>query len=775
MRTRTLSAISLPSCPFTETSNVSSLYVSVPLLVQHERVAEGNRVAVQVNLPTGLQVVTINLPELVFQRVLERRDVLVLDAVALSEFNNRAGTRRAEQLAELKDVVQARVNRLAGTLVESGISVRILFEEGLVGMRGISTLGREAGSASLDAGVSWDESLSQAHSVQFYEDDDFLVDGLSRFIGAALLAGDSAVVIATKYHRNGLTRLLTRRGLDLMPAVKRGQYLTLDAAETLSKFMVDGLPDGARFSHVIGSVISQLRSAAQPPQQRVAAFGEMVALLWAEGKWDAAIQLEQLWNELAQTHSFHLHCAYPIHFFAQEKHGELLQMLCSQHSHVVPTEAYTTLASDEQRRRSVIFLQQKAQALETEIRERKEADQLRLESEERLRLAQQVAGIGSFEWNIETNVARWTPELEVMHGLQPGGFAGTQKAWEELLHPDDRSEVLKLVAMGFETGAPVQGEWRVVWPDGSIHWIAGKWQVIRDDSARPVRVTGASIDVTQQKKLEENLRTSEKLAAVGRLAATIAHEINNPLEAVTNLIYLARKQPDLPDKLKNYLGCADRELRRVSHIARQTLGFYRDSSQPVEFRVASATDDVLTIYSNRLKNKALHIEKRIQRGLTACTAQGEFKQILSNLIANAIDACNERGRILIRARATRHLRAGGDGIRVTIADDGVGISPENKRRLFSPFFTTKEEVGTGLGLWVTKDLIEKRGGSIRFRSQIRTKSGTIMSFFVPKQFTPLHKGLIAQVESGKTESRATQQVDTEAQLHHPVREVGDNR
>src|SRR5262249_148809 len=125
-------------------------------------------------------------------------------------------------------------------------------------------------------------------------------------------------------------------------------------------------------------------------------------------------------------------------------------------------------------------------------------------------------------------------------------------------------------------------------------------------------------------------------------------------------------------------------------------GFYRDNSQPVEFGVAGATEDVLTIYESRLKYKALCVEKRIQRGLIACTALGEFKQILSNLIANAIDACNKRGRILIRARAARHCPSGHDGIRVTIADDGVGIAPEHKQKLFAPFFTTKGEVGTGL-------------------------------------------------------------------------------
>jgi len=181
-------------------------------------------------------------------------------------------------------------------------------------------------------------------------------------------------------------------------------------------------------------------------------------------------------------------------------------------------------------------------------------------------------------------------------------------------------------------------------------------------------------------------------------------------------------------------------LRRVSHIARQTLGFYRDNSQPVEVGVAGAVGDVLSIYEGRLKYKGLHIEKRIHPDLVVWTAQGEFKQILSNLIGNAIDASREGGRILICARATRHLQLGQHGIRVTVADDGLGISAEDKQKLFTPFFTTKREVGTGLGLWITKDLIEKKGGSIRFRS--RENSGTAMSFFIPAQLSAASPNLL---------------------------------
>jgi PAS domain S-box-containing protein len=255
---------------------------------------------------------------------------------------------------------------------------------------------------------------------------------------------------------------------------------------------------------------------------------------------------------------------------------------------------------------------------------------------------------------------------------------------------------------------------------------------IRDQTGKVIGAAKIARDITQQKKMEEAIQLSERLASLGKLAATVAHEINNPLEAVTNFIYLARHQPDLPEKVKYYLGYADQELGRVAHIARQTLGFYRDNSRPTLVTVSDVMDDVLTIYDRKFKYKSLSVERRIEHGLTVYTLQGELKQILSNLIANAIDACEENGRIVIHARNSHDFMSGRYGIRLTIADTGMGIPERNKSRLFAPFFTTKKDVGTGLGLWITKDLLEKKGGHIRVRSRNSKPSGTIMSIYLPQ-------------------------------------------
>ncbi len=262
---------------------------------------------------------------------------------------------------------------------------------------------------------------------------------------------------------------------------------------------------------------------------------------------------------------------------------------------------------------------------------------------------------------------------------------------------------------------------------------------VRDQNGKIVGAAKILRDITQQKRMEAALHMSERLASVGRMAATVAHEINNPLEAITNYIYLAKHQPGLTEKSKSYLNSADKELARVAHIAQQTLGFYRDNSEATSFAASEVVADVLAIYERKLKLKNLKIEKQIEPSLTLYAVKGELKQILSNLIANAIDASGEDGVIALRARASVDLRSHRDGVRIAVADHGSGISKEDQKNIFLPFFTTKKNIGTGLGLWITKDLLEKRGGSIRFRSSNVPPTGTVMSIFLPSELPAIQQ------------------------------------
>jgi signal transduction histidine kinase len=233
--------------------------------------------------------------------------------------------------------------------------------------------------------------------------------------------------------------------------------------------------------------------------------------------------------------------------------------------------------------------------------------------------------------------------------------------------------------------------------------------------------------------MESALHISERLASVGRLAATIAHEINNPLEAVTNFIYLARQSPDLPENVQEYLRIADHELGRVAHVAQQTLGFYRDTTFPVEVSVPKVVDDVFTIFGSKLRYKNITLETRISPDLKISALQGQFKQVLLNLAANAIDASRQNGHIVVAAHLFNQLHEGRKTLMLTLADNGTGIAKADRGKIFEPFFTTKKDVGTGLGLWITRDLLEKKGGHIRFRSRTGKHSGTAMTIFLPEE------------------------------------------
>lgn len=202
------------------------------------------------------------------------------------------------------------------------------------------------------------------HAVQFYEQDEFLLEGVTRFVAVGISDGDCSIVIATKPHRVDLEARLVRRGLDLNAARRRGSYIALDAAETLSKFMVADRPDAAKFQQVVGALIQ--RSVQGPPLRRVRAFGEMVALLWADGKAEAAIEVERLWNELARRQTFSLLCGYPMKAFAGTAHGSSFAAVNAAHTHVAPTESFLELDPDE-RLRAVAELQQRVATLETQL------------------------------------------------------------------------------------------------------------------------------------------------------------------------------------------------------------------------------------------------------------------------------------------------------------------------------------------------------------------------------------------------------------------------
>jgi PAS domain S-box-containing protein len=278
----------------------------------------------------------------------------------------------------------------------------------------------------------------------------------------------------------------------------------------------------------------------------------------------------------------------------------------------------------------------------------------------------------------------------------------------ELIHPEDQAEVRSAVVEMLATRGPLHMEYRVIFPNGELHWseargtpVPGKLPIWR----------GVTFDITERKLAESALLRSEKLAAMGRLASTVAHEINNPLEAVTNLLYLARSEAEPGSASQSYLATAEAELARLSDITRLTLGFVRNSSNPRNVDPAETFDEVLSIFRHRFEMKNIRVECSYEMGVAIHIAAHELRQIVTNLISNAADALAESGAVL----SIRLSRADGIAL-LMVEDNGSGISEANQRRIFEPFFSTKQDVGTGIGLWVTRELVEKNGGSISVRS-----------------------------------------------------------
>jgi PAS domain S-box-containing protein len=270
-------------------------------------------------------------------------------------------------------------------------------------------------------------------------------------------------------------------------------------------------------------------------------------------------------------------------------------------------------------------------------------------------------------------------------------------------------------------------------PAQSIDVLVGV-ALLNPDAAPERRQLAAFVaDLTLQKKSEELLRRTEKLAVAGRLAASIAHEINNPLEAITNLLYLVGKTP-LNEDARSYLELASHELDRVAQITVQTLRFHRRSSRPVETDFADLVESVLPLFESRTRLLHASIEPRFRSSPKVLVHDGEIRQVVANLISNAADAMGESGRLLLRIAAASHPRTGVPGVALTVADTGHGMSPETVARIYEPFFSTKGATGTGLGLWVSLEIVEKHEGALRVRSRVagpNRSGGTVFRLFLP--------------------------------------------
>jgi len=331
---------------------------------------------------------------------------------------------------------------------------------------------------------------------------------------------------------------------------------------------------------------------------------------------------------------------------------------------------------------------------------------------------------------LEGTIVTWNKGAERLYGYKAEDILGKNVA--QLAPPDRQNEMVAIMER-LRQGERIEHYETVrVRKDGSRIDISLSVSPLFDDG----KIFGFSAiarDITAKKLNEEALRRAEKLAAAGRLSATIAHELNNPLEAIINLIYLVRNGQALDEKARRRLELVDQELARMAHMTRQTLGFYRDSSSATPVDVRKIMDEVLALYMRKFESKGIGVRKQYSDPMGVMAFVGEIRQVFSNLVANAIDAMTDSGCVTIKiANSHEWKNANLEGVRVTIADSGSGINPATKLRLFEPFYTTKKDVGTGLGLWLTKEIVEKHGGSISVRSSIQPgRTGTAFSVFLP--------------------------------------------
>jgi signal transduction histidine kinase len=275
-------------------------------------------------------------------------------------------------------------------------------------------------------------------------------------------------------------------------------------------------------------------------------------------------------------------------------------------------------------------------------------------------------------------------------------------------------------------------EYRQRTKSGDYRWVSNRASLTRDSAGRALYRNGNIRDITEHKRAQEALLRSEKLASVGRMAATISHEINNPLEAVTSLLYLVKGIEGLPESAQQYLEIADEELRRVAHITRQSLGFYRESNAPALASVNTVMESAIDLLKSKIKTKQAMVDRQWHEDVKITAVAGELRQVFSNLLANSLDAMDKGGTIKVRVSAGTAPRNGHCCVRVTIADSGNGIPLDSQQHLFEPFFTTKGTIGTGLGLWVSKQIIDKHKGTIRMRSNTDgARRGTVFSIVLP--------------------------------------------
>jgi PAS domain S-box-containing protein len=559
------------------------------------------------------------------------------------------------------------------------------------------------------------------HVVQFYEDDAFLVERMARFIGGGLGAGERTVVIATESHRADLERQLVSRGIDMSAARRTGAYVALDAAGTLSRIVVGDSPDPARFTDVVGGLVGRASFGGRRP---VRAFGEMVSLLWNAGRREAAIELEQFWNELARTQPLSLLCAYPMTAFGDDAAGPLLSRICGEHTQVVPAESYSALEGADERLRVITALQQKARVLETETSQRRHVEQVLRERDSMLRALVAASPLPIVVIDPDTTVRLWNPAAERVFGWPELEVTGQPVP----MVPSDRFEECARIREAVMKGESVFGvETQRLRNDGAAIAVRISAAPLADATGAVRSMVLVFEDVTARNQAEEARHAIERRAraeaeaasrAKDEFLAMLGHELRNPLSAVRNAVVTARLDPSRRDRALEIASRGADQLGRLVDdlldIARITHGriALRTQRLVVDHVVERAVEATRPLLDERahalslsLAGPHVHVEGDATR----------LEQVIANLISNAAKYTEPGGRIAVQV-------AQSDGeVVLSVRDDGIGISSDMLPRVFDLFAQAERSLariqgGLGIGLTIVKRLVEMHGGRVEASS-----------------------------------------------------------
>lgn len=348
---------------------------------------------------------------------------------------------------------------------------------------------------------------------------------------------------------------------------------------------------------------------------------------------------------------------------------------------------------------------------------------------ERLALALSAGRMALYELDLVNGTRWWSPEVYSLCSA-PAEYHWDADQFLPFLHPEDRAALTQAFQNSIARHDLFVHEFRILPPDGKIRWISCRGKTDYDVQDRPLRQSGVAWDVTERHAAQETLHRSEKLATAGRMAATVAHEINNPLEAVVNLLFLLEREP-LPPPCREYLAMAQEQLERVAYITRQSLAFYREKNEVVTVDLCQILQRVLGLLRVQVDCSRTDFAVEYAQPCLVCGNPDALLQLFSNLLRNAVEAGSTRIRVrLAPAQGADANRR--PGVRILIADNGKGIERQHLAQVFQPLYTTKGSRGNGLGLWVSKDVVENHEGRIAVRSRTQNdRSGTTFSIFLP--------------------------------------------